>query len=246
MQSLAQVKSNTLYYLLPLLQVPTFQVIVGQGLAGQIPWQAMSFTTLWLELLGFGHGQAAFLVGLLSIGNMVGSVFGGWIGDLAARKLPNAGRILCSQFSTFVGIPLSAILLLGLPQSTAYAWAYGLIFFLMGFLMSWNSPATNWPIFAEVVPTHLHTTVYAIDMAIEKSLAAAGAPLVGILAQKMFDYTPESGGFTPDLHNAKAIAQGIFWLIACPFLVCLLLINLLYCTYPRDRNRVKETDPSEF
>lgn len=226
------------------LKVPTFQVILGQGLAGQVPWQAMSFTTLWLELLGFGHTRAAFLVALLSVGNMLGSVFGGWLGDLAARYFPNAGRIMCSQFSTFVGVPLSAILLLALPQSITFSWAYGLIFFFMGFLMSWNSPATNWPIFAEIVPTELHTTVYAVDQAIEKSLAAAGAPLVGLLAQTFFDYETGKGSFTPDLHNAKALARGLFVLIACPFVICFLVISLLYRTYPRDRDRVKEADPS--
>ncbi|KAG0609023.1 hypothetical protein M758_8G151500 [Ceratodon purpureus] len=226
------------------LKVPTFQVILGQGIAGQIPWQAMSFTTLWLELLGFGHTRAAFLVALLAVGNMLGSVFGGWLGDLAAKHFPNAGRIMCSQFSTFVGVPLAAILLLGLPQSVSFAWAYGLVFFFMGFLMSWNSPATNWPIFAEIVPTELHTTVYAIDQAIEKSLAAAGAPLVGLLAQIFFDYKTGKGAFTPDLHNAKALGRGLFVLIACPFIICFLVINLLYCTYPKDRDRVKEADPS--
>jgi hypothetical protein len=45
----------------------------------------------------------------------------------------------------------------------------------MGFLML--SPATNWPTFSEIVPSHLHRTVFAfkIQQLIEKSLAAAGA-----------------------------------------------------------------------
>ena len=227
------------------LQVPTFQVIVGQGLAGQVPWQAMSFTTLWLELLGFGHLRAALLVGLLSVGNMAGSLFGGRLGDVAATRLPNTGRILCSQFSTFVGIPLSAILLLGLPKNPSFTYAYALVLFAMGFLMSWNSPATNWPIFAEIVPTRLHTTVYSVDQMIEKSLASGAAPLVGILAQRLFGYSSSSS--SNKLHNAAALGKGLLVLIACPFFVCLLVISILYRTYPKDRDRARseETERKE-
>ncbi|CAK9205954.1 unnamed protein product [Sphagnum jensenii] len=223
--------------------VRTFQVIVAQGLAGQIPWQAISFATLWLELMGFKRIDAAISVGLLSVGNMLGSVFGGWVGDFSAQLSPNAGRILCAQFSALIGIPLSGILLLGLPQVSAPAWAYGFVLFLMGFLMSWNSPATNWPIFSEIVPTHLHTTVFAIDSMIEKSLAAAGAPLVGILAERLFGYASQKGTSGSDLDNANAIAKGLFSLMTIPFFLCFLIINLLYFTYPRDRDRVKKASP---
>jgi hypothetical protein len=230
-------------YKLVFMQVRTFQVIVAQGLAGQIPWQAISFATLWLELMGFKRIDAAISVGLLSVGNMLGSVFGGWVGDFSAQLSPNAGRILCAQFSALIGIPLSGILLLGLPQVSAPAWAYGFVLFLMGFLMSWNSPATNWPIFSEIVPTHLHTTVFAIDSMIEKSLAAAGAPLVGILAERLFGYASQKGTSGSDLDNANAIAKGLFSLMTIPFFLCFLIINLLYFTYPRDRDRVKKASP---
>lgn len=230
-------------YKVVFMQVRTFQVIVAQGLAGQIPWQAISFTTLWLELMGFKRIDAAISVGLLSVGNMLGSVFGGWVGDFSAQLSPNAGRILCAQFSALIGIPLSGILLLGLPQVSAPVWAYGFVLFLMGFLMSWNSPATNWPIFSEIVPTHLHTTVFAIDSMIEKSLAAAGAPLVGILAERLFGYASQKGTSGSDLDNANAIAKGLFSLMTIPFFLCFLIINLLYFTYPRDRDRVKKASP---
>lgn len=34
------------------LSVRTFQLIVLQGLVGSIPWQAMVFFTMWLQLIG--------------------------------------------------------------------------------------------------------------------------------------------------------------------------------------------------
>ncbi|KAL2633928.1 hypothetical protein R1flu_005407 [Riccia fluitans] len=221
------------------LQVPTFQVIVAQGIVGQTPWYAMAFFTLWFELLGFKNSQAAFLAAMLSVGNMIGSVFGGWVGDVAARHLPNSGRIICSQFSAGVGIPLSAVLLLLIPQNVAYGWMYGTILFLMGFLMSWNSPATNWPIFAEIVPEKLHTTVYAVDLALEKSISALGTPLVGVLAERIFGFSTASA-FRPDAKNARALAQGVFCLVAVPFSLCLFVISILYWTYPKDRDKARK------
>ncbi|KAL3693817.1 hypothetical protein R1sor_007468 [Riccia sorocarpa] len=227
------------------LLVPTFQVIVAQGIVGQTPWYAMAFFTLWFELLGFKNSQAAFLAAMLSVGNMFGSVFGGWIGDLAAKHLPNSGRIICSHFSAAVGIPLSAVLLLLIPQDVTYGWLYGIILFLMGFLMSWNSPATNWPIFAEIVPQKLHTTVYAVDLALEKSISALGTPLVGILAERLFGFSTASA-FRPDAKNARALAEGVFCLVAVPFSLCLVVISILYWTYPKDRDRARKETSSDL
>ena len=34
------------------VKVPTFQIIVLQGLVGSLPWTAMVFFTLWFELIG--------------------------------------------------------------------------------------------------------------------------------------------------------------------------------------------------
>ncbi|KAJ7194090.1 hypothetical protein O6H91_Y516900 [Diphasiastrum complanatum] len=221
--------------------VKTFWVIVAQGVVGSTPWAAMLFFTLWMELLGFTHFQAAFNVALFSIGNAIGSVFGGWVGDKAAAYFPDAGRIICSQFSAGVGIPLSGCLLLGLPKDSKFAWAYSIVLFFMGFLMSWNSPATNWPIFSEIVPPHLRTTVYAIDMAFENSIAAIGTPLVGFLSEHVFGFKKLAGQskIKQDQGNAQALARGLFVCIAVPFTICVLIVSLLYLTYPKDRDLVK-------
>ena len=34
------------------IKVPTFQVIVLQGIVGSLPWTAMVFFTMWFELIG--------------------------------------------------------------------------------------------------------------------------------------------------------------------------------------------------
>ena len=39
-------------------RIPTFLVLCGQGMFGAIPWNALSFTTLFYQLSGFSDLEA--------------------------------------------------------------------------------------------------------------------------------------------------------------------------------------------
>ena len=45
-----------------------------------MPWVAMGFSTLYLQLLGFSDLQSAILVAIFSFGTSLGSFGGGYIG----------------------------------------------------------------------------------------------------------------------------------------------------------------------
>ena len=102
-------------------------------------------------------------------------------------------------------------LLQGLPLDGASGTVatYGLLLGLMGLLISWAAPACNNPIFAEIVPPHLRTMIYAFDRSFESAIAASAAPLVGILAEKVFGWEvgppppPEPPCDTCPLHCAS-------------------------------------------
>lgn len=125
------------------MRIPSFQIIVAQGVSGSFPWSALSFATMWLELIGFSHKTTAFIWMLFIIAGSLGGLFGGKMGDLLAKRLPNSGRIILSQISSGSAIPLAAILLLVLPNDPSTAFMHGLVFFIMGLSISWNAPATN-------------------------------------------------------------------------------------------------------
>lgn len=61
-----------------------------QGIVGTMPWVAMGFTTLYLQLLGFSDIKAATLVALFGLGCALGSFGGGYIGASLLM-----GYILC-------------------------------------------------------------------------------------------------------------------------------------------------------
>lgn len=125
------------------IKVPSFQILVAQGVSGSFPWSSLSFASMWLELMGFSHKQTATILTLFNVAGSLGGLFGGKMGDKLARRLPNAGRIILAQISSGSAIPLAAILLLGLPDDPSTAVMHGFVFFIMGFFISWNAPATN-------------------------------------------------------------------------------------------------------
>lgn len=124
-------------------KISSFQIIVAQGVTGSFPWSALSFAPMWLELTGFSHQETAFLIALFVIASSIGGLFGGKMGDILSRRLPNSGRIILAQISSGAAIPLAAILLLGLPDDPSTALSHGFILIILGLFISWNAPATN-------------------------------------------------------------------------------------------------------
>eukprot|EP00897_Mesotaenium_endlicherianum_P007666 jgi/Mesen1/6928/ME000036S06256 len=227
------------------MRVPTFRIIVAQGVVGSFPWSALAFGAMWLELLGFGHADTALLLGAFSVASSLGSLFGGWMGDTLTRAFPDSGRIMCAQFSSAVAVPLATILLRLLPQDPSWGWLYALVLAIMGFFISWNAAATNNPIFAEIVPEELRTSVYALDRTFEMSLAAFAPPVVGLLTERVYGFIPPHKGddvqrqLSNNRANAGALAKGLYATIVVPFILCCGIYTLMYWTYPRDRDAAK-------
>ncbi len=53
-------------------------------------------------------------------GGGLGGLLGGWIGDRAAARFPDHGRIVATQFSVIVGVPFSLLLF-----KVWCRWSYG-------------------------------------------------------------------------------------------------------------------------
>uniref|UniRef100_A0A0E0ERK1 Major facilitator superfamily (MFS) profile domain-containing protein n=1 Tax=Oryza meridionalis TaxID=40149 RepID=A0A0E0ERK1_9ORYZ len=223
------------------VQIPTFQIFVAQGVSGTFPWSALSFASMWLELIGFSHKETAFLMTIFWVASSFGGLLGGKMGDFLALHYPNAGRIVLSQISAGSAVPLAAVLLLGLPDDPSKGFAYGIVLFIMGVFISWNGPATNFPIFAEIVPEKSRTSIYALDRSFESVLASFAPPIVGILAQRVYGYRPDNKGQSVQLdrENAASLAKALYTSIAIPFTICTSIYSFLYCSYPRDRERAR-------
>jgi len=225
------------------VRISSFQIIVAQGIAGSFPWSAISFAPMWLELMGFTHSKTGLLMLTLVLASSLGGVLGGKMGDHLAVRFPDSGRIVLAQISSASAIPLASLLMLGLPDDTS-GFLHGLVMFIMGLSISWNGPATNNPIFAEIVPERSRTSIYALDRSFESVLSSFAPPIVGFLAEYVYGYIPISygagaGSVARDKSNAGALAKALWTAIAIPMLLCCLIYSLLYRTYPRDRERAR-------
>ncbi|KAL1215983.1 hypothetical protein V5N11_008929 [Cardamine amara subsp. amara] len=214
----------------------TFQIIVLQGIVGSVPWTAMVFFTMWFELIGFDHNKTATLNGVFTTGQALGSLLGGIIADKMSHMFPNSGRLMCAQFSVFMGAIFSIILLTMIPQSTDSYYIFLVTLFLMGLTITWCGPAINSPILAEIVPTKHRTMIYAFDRALEGSLSSFGAPLVGIMSEKMFGFDSNGTDLTKDSSRAaEALSKGISSMMVVPFGLCCLCYTPLYFLFQKDR-----------
>ncbi|KAH7618077.1 hypothetical protein Ndes2526B_g06979 [Nannochloris sp. 'desiccata'] len=224
------------------LAVPSFILIVVQGIVGSAPWNALVWNTLYLQLLGFTDFQASLIASLFLAGTALGGLIGGLLGDWASKRSPNHGRVLMAQFSVGCGVPLSAIVYKLLPASSGpgMLWLYGSIFFLFGTLISWAGPACTSPVFGDIVPAQQRSIIYSFDRAFEGAMASMAAPLVGWIAERMGFSTDDSeGGGSKDLDSAAALGDAMLICTAIPWAVCALLYSGLHITYRRDRVAAK-------
>lgn len=126
------------------MSVPTFWVIVAQGAAAQVPWSALTFMPMWLELVGLTHWETTVVTSLNCLSNGLGALLAGFAGDITARRFPDTGRVALAQVSNASIVPLAALLLLLARPSWPLAGAvYAGGFLLMGVAMAWSTVSTS-------------------------------------------------------------------------------------------------------
>lgn len=195
---------------------------------------------------GFNHNSTAALLSLFAVGCAVGSLLGGVIADRLSVIFPNSGRVICAQFSSFMGIPFSLFLLRVIPQNTDSWFSFAVTLLLMGLTISWCLTAANAPMFAEVVPAKHRTMIYAFDRAFEVSFSSFAAPLVGIMSEKIYGYDAKSiDPIRGSAREAFALSKGLLSMMAVPFGLCCLLYTPLHVAFGRDRDNARIANSKE-
>jgi MFS family permease len=221
----------------------TFLLIVLQGTAGSIPWNGIFFMIIWFEYMGFDPLTAGLIFSVIAIGAAIGNLFGGWLGDKAAKWSPKRGRIMIAQISVFAGIPLTMVIFLLIPQTTSSMLMYVLVGAITGFLITWTAGGTNNPIFSEIFQPEIRSSVFSVDRVFEGAFGALGTVFVGIAATAFGYITPPIGADIATLPyrltNMAALAWGMFITALIPWIICLVLYTFIYFTYPKDYERMR-------
>ncbi|KAE8707080.1 BES1/BZR1-like protein 2-like [Hibiscus syriacus] len=171
-----------------------------KGFVGSLPWTAMVFFTMWFELIGFDHSSTAALLSLFAIGFAMGSFLGGLMADRMSQIYPHSARIMCAQFSAFMGIPFSC----------------------------WNATAANGPMFAEVIPAEHPTMIYAFDRAFEGSISSLLLPWSVFYRRGCSVMIQSIDPIKGSSREALALSRGLLSMMAIPFGLCCLLYTPLY------------------
>jgi len=223
------------------LRKPSFWCLAGQGIFGAVPWNAMSWFTMYFQYMKMEDGQAAVLWAALQAGGGLGGLLGGYVGDKLAKWSDAHGRPLAAQLSVFLGIPTTAIILQLMPRLPEWFFGYFVLMLLLGLVASWCPSATNRPVLTDIVDPCDRATIFSWLVAIEGSSAALfGVPTVALLAKMFYGYkmqTEDVKSMAEEVrtHNLNALANSLTVAMLIPWSVCFVVFGSLHFTYKRDR-----------
>ncbi|CAE7519521.1 spns1 [Symbiodinium pilosum] len=229
--------------LLSFLCIPTFCIMVVQGIFGTIPWTVMGNNLLFFKLSGLQDWEGSILASEGTVVGVFGNLLGGVVADCLAARLGYHGRPLNAQITVAIGIPLIYLWFLGIPPGSD-ASTFGVYFTIIaGFslLGCWAQSGTNFPILSDIVPPQHRSKVMAWECALENSIATLIGPLFVAKLSLAFGYTfGESEDETgKNLGAATALGQAMAATICIPWLVTFALYSLLHLSYPMDMRRLK-------
>ncbi|KAM3344787.1 hypothetical protein P3S68_024496 [Capsicum galapagoense] len=213
--------------------------------------ETLSFAPMWLELIGFSHKATAFLWTLFNVAQSLGALFGGIMGDIMGKHLPNSGRIILAQISSGSAVPLAAILLLLLPYDSSSVLVHGLVMFIMGLCVSWNAPATiNLQYLLRLFQKELEQAFMLWIVLLSQLYRHLLLHWLAFWLSTFFCCKPIPKGSTgseeieTDRQNAASLAKALYTAIGIPISLCCFFYSFLYCTYTGDRDhaRLQQTE----
>jgi MFS family permease len=237
-------RKSTLETYKKILTNKTFVLIVLQGIAGTIPWNSIMFIIFWLEEIRIDPFLAGISFAGVALGAAFGNLFGGYLGDKAAKKSPDKGRLIVAQISVFSGIPLMFLIFFIIPRYVLPLLKGGSllgIFIVLGvitgFMISWSAPAANNPIMSELFEPEIRSSAFAVDRLFEGSIAASGTYLVALFANRIFNYS-DAVRYTTE--NVLALSNALLLTTIIPWTICLMFYGFIYFTYPKDRDEARK------
>lgn len=223
-------------------RLPTFAVIVVQGLVGSVPWNALTFQTMYFQMAGLSDAAAGAVATAGLVALCVGTLAGGFIGDFLERAWPVHGRPLTAQLTVALGIPFVWLTFWTVRTGPAAVWEYCALYAAFNLLASWCDTGAKRPILSQIVAPHDRGSIFAWDTAFEHACAALlGAPVVALLATNVFGYELKAPGAdaAADPVKAEALGRAMMWVCTVPFAVCFLIMSVIHFTLPSDLMRRK-------
>ena len=216
------------------LKTRTNLLVFTQGIFGTIPWGVLMYWLVSFLIVSRGMSKetATFVLLILGIATIVGTILGGYVGDYFERRSPG-GRALVTGVVIFFGMlaALGIILYPLPPHLTPLQWlALALYSILFLQLVTFAGPNVT-AIISDVNLPEDRGTVFGVFNIIDNVGKALG-PLLGGLMIEAF----RNAGYT----NAQAYEYTLA-LSTLSWAVCTIIWLVIRKYYPIDRERVKAT-----
>ncbi|MBO8174503.1 MAG: MFS transporter [Thermococcus sp.] len=214
-------------------QTKTNLLIFLQGLSGTVPWGVLMYwlVSFLIVTRGMAKDTATFVLLILGIATVIGTLVGGFVGDYFERKM-RGGRAIVTGLAIFLGMLATiGVILYPLPsQLSIKGWialtVYSLLFLQ---LVSFAGPNVT-AIISQVNLPEDRGTVFGVFNIIDNIGKALGPLFGGFLIE-----TLRNAGYSNALAYEYALIIGsLFWI------PCALVWLWIKRQYPEDRERIQE------
>jgi len=227
------------------LKIPTFGIMVLQGIFGTIPWTVLWMGITYYQIGGMSGLDAGYLQALTPFCAMFGTMIGGALSDKLQGTFGANGRPLTAQLTVALGIPFMYMNFYGFPPGSSW-YTYLAMNAGFGIFGQWAQAGCNWPILAQIVPEAYRSRVMAIEGAAENSLAAFLGPyfLAYIADWLGFNAGSVQAGET-DLVQARKMGLSLCLTTCVPWLLAFLVYSFLHVTAPIDLQAARDAAMKE-
>jgi len=214
-------------------QTKTNLLIFAQGIIGTIPWGVLMYWLISFLMVtrGMDKTTATFVLLLIGVSTVIGSLIGGFAGDYFENK-QRGGRAVITGLAIFTGmIAVIGVVLYPLPSklSILYWLLIGIYSFILLQLVSYAGPNVR-AIISQVNPPEDRGTVFGLFNILDNVGKAIGPLFGGFLIELMM-----STGFSkPIAYEYTMLIGSLFWI------PCALLWIWIRWNYPEDRDRIGE------
>ncbi|WP_048159761.1 MFS transporter [Thermococcus barophilus] len=214
-------------------QTKTNLLIFLQGLSGTVPWGVLMYwlVSFLIVTRGMAKDTATFVLLILGIATVIGTLIGGFVGDYFEGKM-RGGRAIVTGLAIFLGMLAAiGIIIYPLPsQLSIKGWIvlalYSLLFLQ---LVSFAGPNVT-AIISQVNLPEDRGTVFGVFNIIDNVGKALGPLFGGFLIE-----TLRNAGYSNALAYEYALIIGsLFWI------PCALVWLWIRKQYPEDRSRIQE------
>ena len=224
-----------IFIMVQFLTIPTFSIIVLQGIFQELPWTVIGHSLLFFKLSGLEDWEGSVLASECPVVAVFGSILGGSIADFLAQRFGYQGRPLSAQISVALAIPLIYLWFAGIPPGSQAA-VFGVYFMVIacfGLVGTWAHPGTSLPILSDIVPSKNRSKVMAAESALESSIATLVGPLFVANLANAFGYDfSRLKAESKDVASATALGQAMAATICISWCVTFFGYIFLHISYP--------------